>query len=115
MYEYRAQLKRVVDGDTVDLIIDLGFRMTTGQRVRLKGINTPETWHVKKDSAEYRAGKKAAEFVMNRFRLNKNSCIVKTDKDPGIYGRFIGTILFPDNEVSLNEELLNKGYAEPYI
>ena len=56
MYQYRAKLKRVVDGDTIDAIIDLGFKMTTEQRIRLKGINTPEIWRQKKDSQEYKRG-----------------------------------------------------------
>jgi Kyanoviridae endonuclease len=44
MYEYKATLDRVVDGDTLDLIIDMGFKMTTNQRIRLANINTPETY-----------------------------------------------------------------------
>ena len=43
MYEYKARVHRIIDGDTVDVVIDLGFEMTTRQRIRLYGINTPET------------------------------------------------------------------------
>ena len=53
MYKYKATVGRVVDGDTVDVVIDLGFKITTNQRIRLEGINTPETYSVKKDSEEY--------------------------------------------------------------
>ena len=56
MYEYKAMLTKLVDGDTMDLTIDVGFKMTTAQRVRLKGINTPETWRRKKTSDEYKKG-----------------------------------------------------------
>lgn len=114
MYEYNAKLKRVVDGDTLDLIIDLGFRMTTQQRIRLKGIDTPEIWRQKKDSAEYKKGMEAKDYVLRRFEGNQNRCSINTDKDAGVYGRFIGTIFFSDSSESLNDELLRKGYAQPY-
>lgn len=50
MYEYKAKLGRVVDRDTLDLIIDVGFKITTNQRIRLAHIDTPETYRVKKTS-----------------------------------------------------------------
>ena len=53
MYQYKAKVERIVDGDTIDVVIDLGFKITTNQRIRLAGINTPETYNVKKDSEEY--------------------------------------------------------------
>lgn len=114
MYQYRAKLKRVVDGDTIDTVIDLGFRMTTEQRIRLKGINTPEIWRQKKDSEEYKKGMLAKNFVTERFQHNNNDFTIITDKEAGVYGRFIGTIFFDDSEESLNDELLRKGYAEKY-
>jgi len=114
MYEYSAKLKRVVDGDTLDTIIDLGFRMSTGQRIRLKGIDTPEIWRQKKDSQEYKKGMEAKAYVIKRFDQNHNECIIKTEKEPGVYGRFIGTIFFGDSSESLNDELLRKGMAEAY-
>lgn len=114
MYRYHAILKRVVDGDTIDTIIDLGFRMTTTQRIRLKGINTPEIWRQKKDSEEYKKGMEAKNFVIERFQQNNNAFTIVTDKEAGVYGRFIGTIIFDDSEESLNDELLRKGYAERY-
>ena len=48
MYQYKAKIDRIVDGDTMDIVIDLGFKITTNQRIRLKGINTPETYRCKK-------------------------------------------------------------------
>ena len=51
-YQYKAEVVRVVDGDTVDVLIDLGLNVFTKERIRLFGINTPETYGVKKGSAE---------------------------------------------------------------
>lgn len=114
MYEYNAHLERVVDGDTIDTTIDLGFRMFTEQRIRLSRINTPEIWHQPKESEEYKKGIEAKEYVIKRFADNNNSFIVKTEKEPGVYGRFLGTILLSDSTKSLNDELLHRGYAKPY-
>ena len=111
MYTYHATVDRVVDGDTIDLIIDLGFKITTNQRIRLRGINTPETYNVKKDSEEYQKGMKAKEYVLKRMEENQYRVIIETEKDIGKYGRYIGIIRMADSEVSLNDELVNKGLA----
>ena len=51
MYQYKAKIIRIVDEDTMDnVVVDRGIKITTIQRIRLKGINTPETYNVKKDS-----------------------------------------------------------------
>ena len=112
MYEYKAKLKRVVDGDTMDLIIDMGFKITTEQRVRLKGIDTPETWRRKKDSEEYKQGMISKEYVIKRLEENNNVMIARTDKYPGMYGRYIVDIILADSDISLNDELLQKGLAK---
>lgn len=114
MYEYQAKLIRVVDGDTIDMMIDVGFKMTTEQRIRLKGIDTPETWRQKKDSEEYKRGMAAKDYVEQRLKANGNEFLVRTDKLPGVYGRYIADILLPDSDKSLNAELLKKGHAKPY-
>jgi len=111
MYKYKANVERIVDGDTIDVIIDLGFKITTNQRIRLAGINTPETYNVKKTSEEYQKGLAAKNFVMERIEMNNSVIIIETNKDTGKYGRYIGTIWLPDNETSLNDELVEKGYA----
>lgn len=111
MYQYKAKVDRVVDGDTLDLIIDLGFKITTHQRIRLAGIDTPETYNVKKDSDEYQKGKAATQFVESRLADNNNEVIIETTKLTGKFGRYIGTIRLADNEMSLNEELVDKGFA----
>ncbi len=112
MYQYKALVERVVDGDTIDVIIDLGFKITTNQRIRLAGINTPETYNVKKDSDEFKKGMQAKIFVEQRLNVNKNEILIETDKLTGKYGRYIGTIFLADSKVSLNDELVSMGLAE---
>ncbi len=111
MYTYHAKVDRVVDGDTIDLVIDLGFKITTFQRIRLRGINTPETYNVKKDSEEYQRGMAAKEYVINRVSQNDYQVVVETEKDVGKFGRYIGIIRFADSEVSLNDDLVAQGLA----
>jgi micrococcal nuclease len=111
MYKYKAKVDRIVDGDTMDVVIDLGFKITTNQRIRLEGINTPETYNVKKNSEEYKKGMAAKNFVLQRIEANNNEAIVETSKYTGKYGRYIGTIWLTDSETSLNDELVEKGFA----
>ena len=106
-------MRRVVDGDTVDMDVDLGFYMQGRIRFRLKGINTPEIFRRKKDSEEYLKGIEAKEFVEQRFRENEDHCMVVSTKT-GAYGRWIGDIYFGDSEVSLSNALLGNGLAVEY-
>ncbi|MGW8178181.1 MAG: thermonuclease family protein, partial [bacterium] len=68
LYIYKAICRHVVDGDTLDLDMDLGLHQHSHERVRLFGLDTPETYGVKKDSEEYQAGMKAKERVMELVR-----------------------------------------------
>ncbi|MCK3685035.1 thermonuclease family protein [Maribellus sp. YY47] len=111
MYTYHTKVDRVVDGDTMDLVIDLGFKITTLQRIRLRGINTPETYNVKRDSEEYKKGMEAKEYVVQRMEDNNYEVIVETNKDVGKFGRYIGIIRFSDSPVTLNDDLVAKGLA----
>ena len=110
--DHVAKIYSIVDGDTMDIVVDLGFKITTNQRIRLKGINTPETYNVKKDSEEYKKGMIAKEFVIQRITDNNFEALIDTDKDTGKYGRYIAVVWLADNSVSLNDELVQKGYAE---
>ena len=112
MYKYKAIVERVVDGDTLDIVIDLGFKITTTQRIRLAGIDTPETYNVKRDSEEYKKGIIAKEYVLQRIESNEHEAIIETDKDVGKYGRYIATVWLPDSNTSLNDELVQKGFAK---
>ena len=75
MYEYKATLKKIVDGDTIDVIIDLGFKTATTQRIRFAKINTPEIFRVAQDSEEYRKGMAAKQYVERRLSENGNKMI----------------------------------------
>lgn len=103
MYEYKASLVRVVDGDTVDITIDLGFTVTTKQRVRLAGINAPEH-----NTAE---GQAAIAFSKNWFAANPTGLVVQSSK-PGAgdkYGRYLARIYLAG--LCLNDDLIAKGHA----
>lgn len=114
-YVYDAEVVRVVDGDTLDLLIDLGFRVFSKQRCRLYGIDTPETFGVKKESEEYAKGKAATAFVETWFTDRKKVLIKSHDGKPlgqGKYGRWLVVVLPVDGGMSLNEALVREGHAE---
>jgi micrococcal nuclease len=111
MYEYAAKLLRVVDGDTIDVSIDLGFSISIKQRVRLARINTPETRT--KDPIEKAAGIAASEFLKGFLAVNHNSLIIRTQVDKrGKFGRVLGEV-FADG-YCVNDLMLEKGHAVPY-
>lgn len=107
MYTYNYRVTRVIDGDTIEGIVDLGFDVSIKLRVRLAEVDTPEIFRPKSE-AERALGLKATKFVEDQI-LNK-SVILKTIKDKkGKYGRYIGYI-FQDleDEKSLNSLLIEK-------
>ena len=110
MYEYKAKLDRVVDADTIDVIVDLGFYTKIKERLRLAGIDTPEVYGVKKSSKEYQKGVEAKDFVEKRLQENNNEMIIKTDK-VGKYRRWIAEIFLGDSKKPLNQELVEQGFA----
>ena len=106
-YFYEATLVRVIDGDTIDVELDLGFGISYKTRLRLYGINCPEINTEK--------GKKARTFVESV--LTNRKFYVKTIKDrKGKYGRYLAIIFIIDNGdmESLNKMLANKGLAKEY-
>ena len=111
MYEYRAKLVKVVDGDTLDLEVDLGFGVKKVDRFRLAGINTPEL--NRKDERE--AGLAAKAFVEEWFE-GEEYVMIDTFKDKkGKYGRYIAILWQPDNDgtyTSLGSQLVLNGHAE---
>jgi micrococcal nuclease len=119
MWEYKATVRRVVDGDTLDLQIDLGFSVFLNIRARLVGIDTPETYGVKKDSKEYLAGRRATEYVEAWLRGGFTAgpyedVVVRTQKQTtGKYGRWLVEVLNQHGEC-LNETLAHEGLASPY-
>ena len=112
MYEYRASVAGVVDGDTYDLKIDLGLRVHTVTRVRLYGVDTPETYGVRAGSAEHRRGQAATAFVRAWFERYGPELIVRTFKDrTGKFGRWLVEIEDLGRELRLSEALLKAGHA----
>jgi endonuclease YncB( thermonuclease family) len=116
MYEYKVEIDRVVDGDTVDVVIDLGFQIYINERVRLEGIDAPEVRT--RDWVEKEKGFVSMEWLQDRFIDAEDAgvpIILRTTKyDPrGKFGRCIGTLYI--NEVNINEEMLDKGLAEEYV
>ena len=107
MYEYRALVRKVYDGDTITVDIDLGFDMILrNQKIRLLGINTPEIRGKQRE-----AGLKSRDAL--RQRIGSKWIIIKTQQDKkGKYGRWLGT-LFLESE-NINEWLLKEGFAEVY-
>ncbi|MBT3384284.1 MAG: hypothetical protein HN778_20425 [Prolixibacteraceae bacterium] len=114
MYKYKAKAGKIIDGDTIDVVVDVGFKITVSQRIRLAGINTPETFRRKKNSEEYKRGIAAKNYLKKRLAENKNEITLETAKDPDLYGRYLGTIIVKDSNISLNDELLKKGHATVY-
>ena len=110
-YRYRAKLGRVVDGDTMDVVIDLGFYVELRERVRLAGIDTPEIYRVKKDSEEYKKGMEAKEYVERRLNENENEMVIETEKR-GKWRRWLATVHLSDSSKTLNDELVENGLAE---
>ena len=111
LYHYNAEVVRVVDGDTVDAFVDLGFDMPSKQRVRLYGINTPECRT--RDLKEKAAGLKAKERLKCLLRENKNKCIIETRLDKkGKYGRVLGVLHI--DKTNLNKTLVAEGHAKRY-
>ncbi|MGB2727371.1 MAG: thermonuclease family protein [Halobacteriota archaeon] len=110
-YRYRAKLDRVVDGDTMDVVIDLGFYVEMRERVRLEGIDTPEIYRVPKNSEEYKKGMEAKEYVERRLNENGNELVIETEKR-GKWRRWLAKVYLKDSTKTLNEELVEKGLAE---
>lgn len=120
-YTYEAKVLRIVDGDTIDVEIDLGFSTYRRERIRLYGINTPETYGVKRDSDEYVAGTKAKDYVIGAIEpmTQGERIIIQTIKDKkGKYGRYLANVYYkrstgPEAEwIWLNQELVDKGLAK---
>ena len=114
----KARVVRVVDGDTVELDVDLAFKVHLVDKFRLAGVDTPEVYGVKKDSESYLKGKAASAFTTKWLEDNddaERNVFIISEKDTGKYGRWIVTI-FPASGTgtSLNQALLDAGHAKPY-
>ena len=104
-YIYKAKITNVVDGDTVDMQVDLGFHTYIRGRFRLARIDTPE---LNSTSVEERIKAKEAKEYMMQY-LDKNVVIKSSKKDK--YGRFLAEIYLENNSVSINDALVQNGLA----
>jgi micrococcal nuclease len=115
MYEYFVkEVKNVVDGDTIDVIIDLGFDILFSSRVRLAGIDTPESRTT--DKAEKALGIEAKEYLKKQLKDAK-SVVIRTEKMDSSekYGRILGWVYVNGDSESLNNKMINDGYAWGYL
>ena len=115
MYEYRVKkITKIVDGDTIDVDIDLGFNVSFSQRVRLAGIDTPESRTTDKYEKELglEVKKKLAELL-----ANAKDVVIRTEKPDSSekYGRILGWLFIDGAEQSVNHALIAGGYAWSYM
>ena len=112
MYEYACKVERVVDGDTIDVVLDLGFDILYKSRVRLYGIDTPESRTRNKD--EKARGKMASAFLKKAID-NGNKVVIQTKlKDSrGKFGRVLGNVVV--DGVNINQSMIDNYHAAAYF
>ena len=112
MYEYKCEVTRVVDGDTVDCVLDLGFSILHKCRVRLYGIDTPESRT--RDLDEKARGKLASKFLQDSIDNGKDIVLRSELKDSkGKYGRVLGSIIVDD--LDINKAMVTNNLAVKYF
>jgi micrococcal nuclease len=115
MFEYYVKkVSKVVDGDTIDVDIDLGFDISFSSRVRLAGIDTPESRTT--DKMEKALGLESKEYLKKAIDAAKN-IVIKTEKMDSSekYGRILGWVFLDGSKVSVNEQMITDGYAWGYL
>ena len=121
MYEYKAIISKVVDGDTIDATIDLGFKTWKKIRVRMEGINTPESRT--RDLEEKKLGLAAKARLKEILEYNNNECVLKVS-GVGKFGRALASVyvdtLSPTSdktsitEINVNKQLIEEGHVVAY-
>jgi len=117
-YNFRVvEINRVVDGDTIDVTIDLGFDLYKKERVRVAGVDTPEKRT--KDDEEKALGYDATHWLEDKLNgaiAGDDDLVIRTELVGGVgkYGRLLGWLYIGDGEVSLNEQMIEEGYAWAY-
>ena len=110
MYEYQAELTRIVDGDTLDCIIDIGFSVFVKKRIRLHGI---DTWESRtRDLEEKKKGLAAKARLKELIKENGNHFTL-ISHELGKYGRVLGEIILDDDR-NVNDILIEEKHAYPY-
>jgi micrococcal nuclease len=113
-YIYRIkQILKVVDGDTIDADIDLGFDISLSKRIRLAAVDTPESRTA--DANEKKYGLQSKEWLKHKVENAKN-ILIKTELPDSTekYGRIIGHLYINDQDKSLNDQMIIEGYAWTY-
>ena len=117
-YNFRVvKVNRVVDGDTIDVTIDLGFEIFKKERVRVAGVDTPEKRT--RDLEEKALGIDATNWLKEELKNvldGDDELIIRTELHGGVgkYGRLLGWLYVGDETVSLNEQMIEQGYAWEY-
>ena len=112
MYEYACKVERVVDGDTVDVVLNLGFDIMYKSRVRLYGIDTPESRTRNLD--EKARGKMAGAFLKNKIDTGEKIVIQTKLKDSrGKFGRVLGNIIV--DGININQLMIDNYHAAAYF
>ena len=117
-YNFRVtEIVKVLDGDTIDVIIDLGFDLYKKERVRIAGVDTPEKRT--RDLEEKALGQDATDWMKEHLDgaiSAEDDLVIRTELDGGVgkYGRLLGWLYIGDELVSLNEQMIEEGYAWSY-
>tara|TARA_B100000035_G_C20594306_1_gene376800 strand:- start:100 stop:516 length:417 start_codon:yes stop_codon:yes gene_type:complete len=112
-----VEINRVVDGDTIDVTIDLGFDLFKKERVRVAGVDTPEKRT--RDLEEKALGIDATNWIKDKLEsaiTGDDDLVIRTELVGGMgkYGRLLGWLYIGDSNVSLNEQMIDEGYAWSY-
>ena len=111
MFEYNASVLKVVDGDTIDVLVDVGFSIHKKIRVRLYGIDAPESRT--RDLEEKKLGLAAKARLIEILNQNDNKIILNSH-GIGKYGRCLGELFIKDEEQSINTQLILEGHGVEY-
>ena len=117
-YNFRVtEINKVLDGDTIDVTIDLGFELYKKERVRIAGVDTPEKRT--RNLEEKALGIDATNWLKEKLEGaidGDADLVIRTELDGGVgkYGRLLGWLYIGDGTVSLNEKMIGEGYAHPY-
>jgi len=112
-----VKINKVVDGDTIDVTLDLGFSLTKKERVRIAGVDTPEKRT--RDKEEKILGIDATNWMKEKLTetiKGDEELVIRTELKGGVgkYGRLLGWLYVGDDEFSLNEQMITEGYAWAY-
>jgi len=112
MYLYKARVDRIIDGDTFEATLDLGFGISTTQVFRVDDLDTPEIFKPKNE-AEKQHGLDALKYAekLLLFPDNKFHLVIKSKKRPQIYGRFSAVITLPNGD-DFAEQMISQGFSK---